>query len=306
MFNLLSKLLHKSVVEIPHCPVDTVRLDESLHLLRATTVEVSEAAISAARVLEDRLHDSTLRFLSTIDAISDLVIIKDGEGRWQTVNTVGQKVFGWVHGEYHNKTDSELAVLYPHFKECLTVCNKTDKAAWTLHKSNRSEEHIPDGHNEFIFDVIKTPIYHSDGSRKELIVVGRDVTDARKKEQRMKVCFTALNSASDIIFITDNLGKIFFCNDKFVQAFHIESYNQVVDKYIEDALPFTIPNRDVMWKHVRSNHVWEQDVCSKYKMNILPMMNGAPEPIFYICTLKQIKYEQCAPEECAQCQLNIH
>jgi len=306
MFKLFSRLTHQTAVEIPQSSIDTARLDESLQLLRTTTVEVSEAAVSAAKVLEDRLHDSNLRFLSTIDAISDLVIIKDAEGRWQTVNTVGQRVFGWSHGEYYNKTDSELAVIYPHFKECLAVCNKTDKAAWALHKSNRSEEHIPDGRGEFIFDVIKTPIYDTDGSRKELIVVGRDVTEARKKERRMQVCFTALNSASDIIFIVDDQGKIFFCNDKFVQAFHLESYNDVVDKYVEDALPFTIPNREAMWNHVRTNHIWEQEVCPKYKMTILPVMNGAPDPIFYICTLKQTSLKQCAPEDCAQCQLNIH
>ena len=306
MFKFFDRIIHKSTVEIPHYPVDTARLDESLQLLRTTTVEVSEAAISAARVLEDRLHDSNMRFLSTIDAISDLVIVKDELGRWQTVNTVGQRVFGWSHGEYYQRTDEELAERYPQFKECLTTCTKTDRAAWATRKSSQSEEHIPDGTAEYIFDIIKTPIYNTDGSRKELIVVGRDVTAAREKERRMKVCFTALNSASDIIFIVDNLGKIFFCNDKFVQAFHLESYNQVVDKYVEDALPFTIPNRKEMWARVTSNHVWEQVICPKYKMTILPMMNGAPEPIFYICTLKQISFTACTPEDCAQCQLNIH
>lgn len=262
--------------------------------------------MSAAKVLEERLHDSNLRFLSTIDAISDLVVVKDQEGRWQTVNTVGQRVFGWSHGEYFMKTDAELAEIYPHFRDCLMYCTKTDSAAWAAHKSNRSEEHIPDGHGEYIFDIIKTPIYDTDGSRKELIVVGRDVTEARKKEQRMKVCFTALNSASDIIFIVDNQGKIFFCNDKFVQAFHLENYDDVVDRNVEDALPFSIPNRKEMWDHVKSNHVWEQVVCTKYKMTILPMMNGQPQPIFYICTLKQISLEACTPEDCDQCQLNIH
>ena len=88
------------------------RLESSLQLLKQTTNEVSSTAVNAAIVLERRLRDTECRFFSTIDTINDLVIVKDGEGRWKTLNKVGQDLLGWHHREYYDKTDIELIQLF--------------------------------------------------------------------------------------------------------------------------------------------------------------------------------------------------
>ncbi|MEH7321150.1 PAS domain S-box protein, partial [Priestia megaterium] len=51
----------------------------------------------------------------------------------------------------------------------------------------RYEEVIPISNEEYkIFDTIKVPIFHTNGQRKGLIVIGRDITDKKKIEQRLK------------------------------------------------------------------------------------------------------------------------
>ena len=173
-----------------HIELEKDRLEGSLQLLKKTTDEVSVAAVNAAVVLEQQLRDIERRFFSTVDIIDDLIIVKDGDGRWKTLNKVGQELFGWYHGEYYNKTDHELIALFPQMKDTLSKCILTDDVAWDLGKSNRVEKYITFGNSYRILDVIKTPVFNTDGTRKELIIVGRDMTEIIEKQRRNKACFS--------------------------------------------------------------------------------------------------------------------
>ena len=190
-----------------HIELEKDRLEESLQLLKKTTDEVSVAAVNATIVLEQQLRDTERRFFSTIDIIDDLIIVKDGDGRWKTLNKVGQELFGWYHGEYYNKTDHELIALFPQMKNTLSKCILTDDAAWNLGRSNRVEEYITFGNSNKILDVIKTPVFNNDGTRKELIIVGRDMTEVIEQQRRMKTCFHAMNSDCDGCDIMDSKAR---------------------------------------------------------------------------------------------------
>lgn len=287
MGRIWDKLFGKNhEVSLKESSVNIDDLDASLNLLRSTTLQVSQAAISAARVLESQLHDSESRFLSVIDDVADIVIVKDPEGRWVTMNKFGQNIFGWHHGEFKSKTTCDLAEEFPRFRDTLYTCKHTDELAWESRRSFRTEIEVPSGDSSHVFDTIKTPVFDDAGKPKELIIIGRDITDARERQRRTRACFTALNSASDKIFILDSHGRIFFCNDKFTVAFGVDSYEDVVGKKISQILP--MDNYEEMWSTVNDNEVWEGLFCNKYKLTVLPMMNGAPHPIHYICTLKSM------------------
>ena len=262
------------------------RLESSLQLLKQTTNEVSSTAVNAAIVLERRLRDTECRFFSTIDTINDLVIVKDGEGRWKTLNKVGQDLLGWHHREYYDKTDIELIQLFPRFKDTLITCIETDAAAWKLRQSNRVEEYILCGDKYRILDMIKTPVFHDDGSRKELIIVGRDMTELVEKQRRTKACFHALNSASDGIVIIDAKARIVFSNDEFNRRFHIEYYEKILNKKMIDVLPW-LAKYDDIWQHARNNQSIKIATEEVGDILVMPMMNGLPKPIYFICTFKK-------------------
>ena len=292
MFKAIKGLLHRQqgIPVVTKQEIDTERLDQSMQLLTTTTMEVSEAAISAAKALQQKLQDVERRFMSIVDSVDDLVLIKDAEGRWKTLNRVGQESFGWLHGEYYDKTDKQLIEEYPHLKQCMELCQRTDDLAWDLGQSYRCEETLPHGNEIQYLDVIKTPIFHPDGSRKELIIIGRDMTELNNRQKRTSACFTALNTASDIIVILDRFGRVFFCNDRFVHEYDHDDYNAVVGRKVEDIVELD-PSYDDMWSVARQNKNWEghtklNAAGRRYTVSVVPMMNGMPEPIFYVWTLK--------------------
>ena len=112
---------------------------------------------------------------------------KDGKGRWLIANDADLKVFKLEGVDYVGKTDSELAPFSPYYHDAFMGCEDTDALAWKQKSVSRVIEVIPNPDGEdYIFDVIKIPIFNSDNTRNSLAVFGRDVTMIKKTEQALK------------------------------------------------------------------------------------------------------------------------
>jgi signal transduction histidine kinase len=85
--------------------------------------------------------------------------------------------------DYIGKTDCELAEYSPFFREAFLACEQSDELAWERKSLSSGEEVIttPDG-VEHILEIIKVPLFHSNGERKGLVVLGRDITERKKAE----------------------------------------------------------------------------------------------------------------------------
>lgn len=85
------------------------------------------------------------------------------------------------------KTDAEVAKYTDFYHDALIYCIDTDEEAWKAGKVSRCEEIIPlrDGSNK-TFDAFKVPIFNKDGSRKALLVIGRDMTDLKETESMLR------------------------------------------------------------------------------------------------------------------------
>lgn len=173
--------------------------------------------------------------LELVDKIPDIVCIKDGKGRWLYANEADLKLFQLENVNYRGKTDKSLAE-YTHslYGDSFLLCEQTDELCWEKGIMSRSDEviPIPDGGN-VVLDILKIPVFNKDGSRKNLIVIGRDVTVDRvakkelkaaliqaKESDRLKSTFlatmshelrTPLNSIlgfSALVFDEDDLSEI--------------------------------------------------------------------------------------------------
>ncbi|WP_404443558.1 PAS domain S-box protein [Sutcliffiella horikoshii] len=123
--------------------------------------------------------------LSTlINNMPDFVCFKDGVGRWLQTNEYGLALYDLHEVDYKGKTDIELGAYSPHFMEAFEYCMKTDEQTWLEAKISRAEESfsLEDGERK-TFDVIKVPLFHSDGRRKALVTIGRDISSLKKTEQ---------------------------------------------------------------------------------------------------------------------------
>ncbi|MDM8558929.1 diguanylate cyclase [Candidatus Parabeggiatoa sp. HSG14] len=121
-----------------------------------------------------------------INASPDIICFKDEQGRWLEANNTILKIFQLEGVDYRWKRDIELAQLtHPLYQNALFACEASDKIAWQKAAMSRDEEVIPTlGGDPRIFDVIKVPIFDTDGKRKGLVVLGRDITDHKLAEEK--------------------------------------------------------------------------------------------------------------------------
>lgn len=121
-----------------------------------------------------------------IDTMPDFVSFKDGEGKWLQINKFGAQLFELEGIDYKGKTDKEMAEYTDFYHDALIYCIETDEEAWKFGKVSRCEEIIPlrNGSNR-IFDAFKVPIFNNDGSRKGLVVIGREITALKEAERKL-------------------------------------------------------------------------------------------------------------------------
>jgi len=158
------------------------------------------AVVSERRHTEQAVRASEDLLRTLIDAMPDLVIFKDDEGRWLAANEFGLKLFQLANVPYHGKTDAELAEVNSLFRDALVESQRTDALAWSQGRASRGEEMIPqpDG-SQMTFDVIKVPLFHPNGRRKGLVIIGRDITARKLAEEELEKERAYLSSAIDIL-----------------------------------------------------------------------------------------------------------
>ncbi|HOI33562.1 MAG TPA: PAS domain-containing protein, partial [Bacteroidales bacterium] len=121
-----------------------------------------------------------------INTTPDIICFKDAKGRWLEANQADLELFSLTGVDYKMKTDAELADFSPTHKDALNNCMASDEIAWQKRKISRGDEEIPgpDGLMR-TYDVYKIPLFNADDTTKGLIVLGRDITNRKKEEQKL-------------------------------------------------------------------------------------------------------------------------
>lgn len=160
--------------------------------------------ITEQKLAEEALRASETNLRTLIEALPDGVFFKDGDGRWITVNNAALELFQLKGSDFAGKTDEELIPLTPHFAAALEQCNQSDKKTWEKGKLSRFEEEITDENGRlFVFDTLKIPLFNDDGSRKGLVIIGRDITSRKLSEESLRDSETKmreLNASKDKFF----------------------------------------------------------------------------------------------------------
>ena len=123
------------------------------------------------------------RLYSLIETIPDAVFLKDGQGRWQIINSVAKQVFRLDGIDWFGKTDHELAIINSPLKEAHEYCIHSDQAAWDKEGPTRGEEFGYDLEGKLhYYDVTKIPLFYEDKTPKGLVIFGRDITSQKEAE----------------------------------------------------------------------------------------------------------------------------
>ncbi|WP_102346444.1 ATP-binding protein [Bacillus sp. Marseille-P3661] len=135
----------------------------------------------------NQVKETEKRLSTLINSMVDFVNFKDGEGRWIEANQFGLQLFQLENVQYRGKTDLELAEYTSFYHDALKNCHESDEIAWMNAKSTRFEEVVAlPNDTQKTFDTIKIPLFHPDGTRKGLVIIGRDVTSLRLAEEKLR------------------------------------------------------------------------------------------------------------------------
>ncbi len=167
-----------------------------------------------------RALQRTERILNTlINASPDFICFKDGEGHWLMTNDSGLKLFHLDASNYQGKSDLQLAEqTHPIYRTSFMECLSSDEIAWQSQHLSRMEEVIPlpEG-GQRVFDTYKIPLYNDDGSRHGLVVLGRDITERKQDEEKLRLAATIFESSSEAMMISDANNHIININSAFTQ-----------------------------------------------------------------------------------------
>lgn len=142
--------------------------------------------ITVLKALEHALSDNERLMRTLIDATPDFIVIKDASGHWLLANESALDLCHLQEVAWWGKTDAELAAAaHPMYRSTIERYSATDLRAWETRRLVRTMDKIPlPGGRTRMFDTLKLPLFESDGRRKVLLIIGRDVTEHHEAQTR--------------------------------------------------------------------------------------------------------------------------
>ncbi len=227
--------------------------------------------------IEQQLRNTENFLRNLINASPDFIYFKDEKNRWIDINKSGLDLFQLNKIPYHQKSDLELANLAnPVFKESFAKSSLSDEQALNEKNLIRKEEviSIPQG-GEKVFDIIKIPLFHDDGSRQGVVTLGRDITERKMAETNLRdrsAILDALISCDWLLHSTESwqtvavkvLEQICLASH-FSRATLFQNIKADLDTGIQSRKEFqwSMPGHIGLGKHYSSIN-FKRDGCNKW------------------------------------------
>lgn len=180
------------------------------------------------------IHNSELRLRALIQALPDLVWLKDTSGTYLTCNSRFEQFFGAPEESIIGKTDYDFVS-----RELADMFRQNDQMAMTVDRPVRNEEwvtFVSDGHSELL-ETTKTPVRDDDGRVIGVLGIGHDITERKRNEFALtesEARFRAVFELSGDAIVLHQDGKLRLVNPAAVEMFGASSANDLIGKPILD------------------------------------------------------------------------
>lgn len=226
---------------------------------------------------QEALSKEQQRLNMLIEALPDVIILKDAEERWRLVNSAGLRLFHLANQPWQGKTSFELAQLFPAARKIYENCQRSDQCAWETRNITTVEENVPSTHGLLSFEISKIPLFNSNGDHQGIVVIGRDVTERKYAEAEMSRLFhqneLLLNAVSDGILGVDKEGNTIFVNSAVSTLtgwnhtvllqnkshFLLHHTNADGNPYSINSCPIFKTNQDGQPRHITNEVFWRSN-----------------------------------------------
>lgn len=151
-----------------------------------------------------------------LEALSEPVCFKDGQGRWQYCNDALLSLLQLEGEQYYGKTGQQLRGLVPAgWHGLLQAFCREDEEAWEQDVPRRTRLPVKTPSGRRVLEVTRLPRRGAEGERLELIVLGRDVTAEHHHRNELQALATAVEIAEEAVFFTSNSLRLQTANPAF-------------------------------------------------------------------------------------------
>ena len=189
------------------------------------------------KVAEKRLRESELLYHSLVENLPQNIFRKDAEGRFTFVNDGFCRELGKTREEIVGKTDSDL------FPKALAEKYQKDDQALMASKEpyETVEAHYVPGQGKIYVQVVKNPLFDTQGNIAGLQGIFWDVTERKRIEEQLAferdLLRALLDNVPDRIYFKDTESRFLQCSLAMAKRLGLDDPADVVGKKDSDFHP---------------------------------------------------------------------
>jgi len=213
--------------------------------------------------LGNALQEQSSLLYRLMNTLPDLVWMKDPSGVFISCNKRFEEFLGAAECDIVGKTDYEFV-----HAELADAFRHHDQRAMDLGDSVKNEEWIQfagDGHRELI-ETIKTPVFDDQERLLGVLGVGRNITERRNDEARIRSLSQAVEQSPVLIMVTDDSGSIEYVNHAF-ECTTGYAREEVVGRNANLLQSGHTPREQyaALWQALRNGESWEGEFRNRKK-----------------------------------------
>ncbi|MBF2035949.1 MAG: PAS domain-containing protein [Leptolyngbyaceae cyanobacterium T60_A2020_046] len=165
--------------------------------------------VTQIKQAEVQLHESYTLLNSVINGTTDIIFVKDLDGKYRLVNTAFADRFGLTPEEIIGKEDADL---YPEEVADQLIAN--EQFVLSSKQLQHFEEQVPIGDEIRVYLTKKTPQFDGEGNVTGVICISRDVTEIQRIQEERDRYFLL---SSDMVCIAGFDGYLKRINPAFTR-----------------------------------------------------------------------------------------
>ncbi|MBU2642080.1 MAG: EAL domain-containing protein [Gammaproteobacteria bacterium] len=163
------------------------------------------------KIVSRNLQQSEQQKHLILQALPDLIWLKDANGVFQMCNPGFERLLGAPESVIKGKTDFDFVD-----PELARFFQQKDREAMAAGHSTQNEEWVvfaSDGHRALL-ETVKTPLLDLDGHVIGVLGIARDITERESSNRHLALVNFALNHVKEAAYMADEQGYFHYVNDE--------------------------------------------------------------------------------------------